>query len=457
MKNDFITLSQLNGLIQEVFEMNFIEDIWLVAEIAELRVAGAGHCYLELVEKKGEKIVARIRANIWSYQYQRIANDFYAATGSKLQKGMKVLLSIGVSYHALYGISLVVKNIDTNYSLGDLERRKKEILEQLVKENLLDRNRALNLELVPKRIAVISSETAAGFGDFMNQIKNNENSYISTIELFKSIMQGDTLGSSIVGALIKIHERLNEFDCVVIIRGGGASLDLAGFDNYDLAKAVARFPLPVITGVGHERDDTVIDHVSYQKVKTPTAAADFILSKFSDFESYFEGLREGLIYFTKERVTRNKNLVKNLSFSLKNSTQKKVEYERLKLNKIESELPHKGRAFLKGNSSKLLEFGNKIAKGQAVLVARENQKINLLKQRLIFTPKKFLSNKRSEIGIHNKTLKLLHPDNVLNRGYALVYKANSIVTKSRKLQEGDEIKVKMKDGIIKSKIIKNGE
>lgn len=457
MKDDFITLSQLNGLIQEVFEMNFIEDIWLVAEIAELRVAGAGHCYLELVEKKGDKTVARIRANIWSYQYQRIATDFYAATDSKLQSGMKVLLSVGISYHALYGISLVVKNIDPNYSLGDLERRKKEILDQLAKENLLERNKALSLELVPKRIAVVSSETAAGFGDFMNQIKNNENLYIANVELFKSVMQGDSLGVSIISALIKIHERLSEFDCVVIIRGGGASLDLAGFDNYDLAKAVARFPLPVITGIGHERDDTVIDHVSYQKVKTPTAAAEFILSKFSDFESYFEGLREGLVYFTKERIIRNKNLVKNLSFSLKNSTQKKVEKERLKLNKIESELPYKGKAFLKLNSSRLLDLGNKIAKGKASLVSSENQKLNLLKHRLNFAPKKLLVNKRNQIDMHSKTLKLLHPDNVLKRGYALVYKAKHIVTKSKQLQEGDEIIVKMKDGIIKSKIIKNDE
>ena len=334
MKDDFITLSQLNGLIREVFEMNFVEDIWLVAEIAELRVAGAGHCYLELVEKKGEKIVARIKANIWSYQYQRIAMDFFAATNSKLKKGMKVLLSVGLSYHALYGMSLVVKNIDPNYSLGDLERRKKEILDQLKKENLLNRNKRLDLELVPKRVAVISSETAAGYGDFLNQIKNNSSSYFIYLELFTSVMQGDCLGSSIVDSLITIHKRLTEFDCVVIIRGGGASLDLAGFDNYDLAKAISRFPLPVVTGIGHERDDTVIDHVSFLKVKTPTAAAEFLLSKFSDFESYYEGLREGLVYYTKERVNRSKVKVKNLSYSLKSSTQKQVEQERLMLTKI---------------------------------------------------------------------------------------------------------------------------
>jgi exodeoxyribonuclease VII large subunit len=455
MKEDFITLSQLNGLIREVFEMNFIEDIWLVAEIAELRVAGAGHCYLELVEKKGDKIVARIKANIWSYQYQRIAMDFFASTDSKLKKGMKVLLSVGISYHALYGMSLVVKNIDPNYSLGDLERRKKEILDQLEKENLLSKNGNQNLELVPKRVAVISSETAAGYGDFLNQIKNNEYSYLFNIELFASVMQGDTLGRSIVDSLIKIHEKINDFDCVVIIRGGGASLDLAGFDNYDLAKAISRFPLPVITGIGHERDDTVIDHVSFEKVKTPTAAAEFLISKFSDFESYYEGLREGLVYFTKERVNRNKVQVKNLSYDLKNSTQKQVELERLKLTRLKSDLPHLSSSLLNSKERKLLEIGNEISNGKSRLVSNESQKLNLLKQRLTFAPEKLLVNKQNEINIHTKTLKLLHPDNVLKRGYALVYKEKSIVTKSKNLKKDDVIVVKMKDGVIKSKIIDN--
>ena len=455
MKDDFITLSELNGLIREVFEMNFIDDIWLVAEIAELRLAGAGHCYLELVEKKGDKIVARIKANIWSYQYQRIAMDFFAATDSKLQKGMKVLLSVGISYHALYGMSLVVKNIDPNYSLGDLERRKKEILDQLEKENLLNRNGKQNLELVPKRVAVISSETAAGYGDFLNQIKNNENSYLVELEIFASVMQGDTLGRSIIDSLIKIHERLGEFDCVVIIRGGGASLDLAGFDNYDLAKAISRFPLPIITGIGHERDDTVIDHVSFKKVKTPTAAAEFILSKFSDFESYYEGLREGLVYFTKERVNRSKVKVKNLSYSVKDLTQKKVEKERLKLIKINTDLPHISSSLLKSNYKRLLEFGNNISNGKSTLVFGETQKLSLLKQRLSFAPKKLMTNQKNEISVYAQTLKFLHPDNVLKRGYAIVYKEASIVTKSEDLVNDDVIVIKMKDGVVKSKIISN--
>ena len=455
MKDDFITLSQLNGLIREVFEMNFVEDIWLVAEIAELRVAGAGHCYLELVEKKGEKIVARIKANIWSYQYQRIAMDFFAATNSKLKKGMKVLLSVGISYHALYGMSLVVKNIDPNYSLGDLERRKKEILDQLKKENLLNRNKRLDLELVPKRVAVISSETAAGYGDFLNQIKNNSSSYFIYLELFTSVMQGDCLGSSIVDSLITIHKRLTEFDCVVIIRGGGASLDLAGFDNYDLAKAISRFPLPVVTGIGHERDDTVIDHVSFLKVKTPTAAAEFLLSKFSDFESYYEGLREGLVYYTKERVNRSKVKVKNLSYSLKSSTQKQVEQERLMLTKINSELPHRSSSLLKSKFIKLLEIGNKISNGKSNLLSSETQKIGLLKQRLSFAPEKLIRNQKNFISTQLKTLKFLHPNNVLKRGYAIVLKEKSIVTKSESLRKNDVITVKMKDGVIKSKIIDN--
>ncbi len=220
-----ISLSQLNGLIREALEINFMDEIWLVAEIAEMRIAGAGHCYLDLVEKKEDKIVARIRANIWKFQYERIATNFFNATGSNLQKGMKVLFSVSLNFHEQYGISLVVKNIDPNYSIGDLERKKKEIIQRLTQDNLLHKNSELDLDLVPKRIAVISSETAAGYGDFMNQISNNNRGYKFQTELFKSVMQGIGVEDSLIKNLSSIS--ISNYDCIVIIRGGGASLDLA--------------------------------------------------------------------------------------------------------------------------------------------------------------------------------------------------------------------------------------
>lgn len=455
MQQDFLSLSELNGLIREVFEMNFLEDVWLVAEIAELRVAGQGHCYLELVEKKGTKIVARIRANIWSFQYQRISSNFFAATGTTLQKGMKVLFSVGVSFHELYGVSLVVKNIDPNYSLGDLERRKKEILDQLRKENLLDLNQQKPLELVPKNIAVISSETAAGYGDFKNQIEANSNSYLVAIQLFPAVMQGDNLGASITTALNSID--ISHFDCVIILRGGGASLDLAGFDNFELAKVIANFPKPIITAIGHERDDTVIDHVSFLKVKTPTAAAEYILAKFSDFEEFYEGLREGLIYFTKERVSRSNVELQTLSHGLQTGTQKRIERERLVLSKSKNELPHKAKLFLKAKNQSLSNFGNQTTQLTKVVFNKELRRLDFFKNQLEFKSKRNIQKLQNTLSIHQNTLKLLDPVNVLKRGYALVYKDNKIQTSSRDIEKGSEIQIKMKDGKLSSKVIKNGK
>lgn len=454
MNDDFLSLSELNGLIKEVFEMNFLDDVWLVAEIAELRVAGPGHCYLELVEKKGAKIVARIRANIWSYQYQRISSNFFSATGTTLQKGMKVLFSVGVSFHELYGISLVVKNIDPNFSLGDLERKKKEILDQLGRENLLKKNANCDLELVPKNVAVISSETAAGYGDFENQIKNNSSKYLVTTKLFPATMQGDKLALSIIEALKSINN--SNFDCAIILRGGGASLDLAGFDDYELAKAIANYNIPIITAIGHERDDTVIDHVSYTKVKTPTAAAEYILNKYSVFEEHFEGLREGLIYFTKEKVNRNKSKLKSNSHSLQNGTQKRIERERILLSKTQNDLPHLVNVFFQKNKEQLTKAGEKLTQSKVTVFNKEGRGLESLKNRMEFASKSYLMKSNSNLNILKNTLKLLDPNNVLKRGYALIYQDKKIITSSQHLDKGDLIQIKMKDGKVISKIEKNG-
>lgn len=457
MQNDFISLSELNGLIREVIEMNFVEDIWLVAEIAEIRIAGAGHCYLELVEKKNNKIVARMRANIWSFQYQRISNNFFKSTGSTLQKGMKVLLSCGVSFHELYGASLVVKNVDPSYSLGDLERRKQEILLQLKNENLLERNGLLELEMLPKRIAVISSESAAGYGDFVNQIQNNSQRYIIECELFHSTMQGDVVGSSITKSLQAIQARLKDFDCVAIIRGGGAALDLAGFDNFELAKNIANFPLPVITGIGHERDDTVIDHVAHTKVKTPTALAEFILEKFLSFDEFISGLKDGLVYLTRDRVAKQKIVLKKASHIIKYETQKKIEKERLKMKTFQSKIELNSKEFTRANKVALKNIGNSILKGKGSIFRNKMVQLNVLKQRISLNAKSILVHQKTVLKLHEKTVELIRPENVLKRGYSIVYQNHKIVKSVQGISDDQEIEVKMKDGIITTKIIKNGK
>lgn len=446
-----VSLSQLNAMIREAIEMNFLDEIWLVAEIAEMRIAGAGHCYLDLVEKRDNRIVARMRANIWKFQYDRIASRFFASTGSNLQKGMKVLFSVSISFHEQYGISLVVKNIDPSYSLGDLERKKKEIIQQLTKEGLVDKNSQLELEIVPKKIAVVSSETAAGYGDFMNQLNNNSGGYLFEVELFQSTMQGDGVEASIINNLKVV--RKGDFDCVVIIRGGGASLDLAGFDNYNLGKAIAEFPIPVLTGIGHERDETIADIVSHTKLKTPTAVAEFLIEKMQNFEEYYLGLKEALVFFAREKVAQHKAFLQKCSFDVKSNTQKVLEQNRLLLTSISSELPFQIKTFLTKKRQGNIQALSTIFAAKNKLINDQRSQLMRYESVLKILPKQTLIRKESNLKLIEKTINLIHPDNVLKRGYALVMKEGKVLTESRKLSKGDEVEIKLRDGITKTKII----
>ena len=429
MENDkHISLSKLNGMIRDSIEMSFLNEVWIVAEIAEMRIAGAGHCYMDLVEKNEGRILARMRANIWKFQYERIATSFFAATGNTLQKGMKVLFSVNVSFHEQYGVSLVVKSIDPNYSLGDLERRKKEIVNELNNQGLIYKNSMLELALVPKRIAVISSETAAGFGDFMNQLMKNTNGYIFETKLFHSSMQGENVASSVMESLNAIS--VQNFDCVVLIRGGGASLDLAGFDNLELGKSIANFPLPILTGIGHERDETIPDLVAHTKLKTPTAVAEFLIEKMSSFEDYFVGLRDALLYFTREKIMKNKIVLKELSHLTKTGVQKGLERNRKRLIEIKSDLPRIADAFVKSKQKKTFQL---------------QSALNVL-------PKQVIQKEDLKIKLIENTIKLIHPVNVLKRGYAIIMKEGIVVKSTSQLTNGLEVEIKLKDGIKKSKI-----
>ena len=429
MENDnHLSLSQLNGIIRNSIEMSFLNEVWLVAEIAEMRIAGAGHCYMDLVEKNEGKILARMRANIWKFQYERIASNFFAATGNVLQRGMKVLFSVNVTFHEQYGVSLVVKNIDPNYSLGDLERRKKEIIKELTVQNLIGKNAALELALVPKRIAVVSSETAAGYGDFMNQLKINSNGYHFETKLFHSTMQGENVARSVMESL---HTVSNEnFDCVVLIRGGGASLDLAGFDDFELGKAIANYTVPVLTGIGHERDETIPDLVAHTKLKTPTAVAEFLIEKMSSFEEYYTGLRDALTYFTREKIAQNNTVLKELYHATKIATQKGLERNRKRLIEIKSDLPRISDAFFKSKQKKTSQFELSLTALPKQIIQKEDVKLKLVEN----------------------TIKLIHPANVLKRGYAIIMKEGSVVKSASQLSNGVDIEIKLKDGIKKSKI-----
>lgn len=279
-----ITLSELNARIARVLASDRgLDGVWVTAETSDLRVAG-GHCYTELIQKNTDTgiPVAKSRAVIWSSTYNRLSAAFYAATGSRLQSDIKVMVRVSVNFHSVYGFTLVITDIDPDYTIGDLVRRRNEIIARLQADGVFDLNRDLPWSPTPNRIAIISAAGAAGYGDFLKHLHLNPLRLRFDTELFPAAMQGERTSSSIIEALESIMAKVDDFDCVVIIRGGGAVSDLAWFDDYDLAFNVAQFPLPVIVGIGHQRDINVLDYVANSSVKTPTAAAEALIGRMAE-------------------------------------------------------------------------------------------------------------------------------------------------------------------------------
>lgn len=282
---DALSLYDLNALVRRSLEQCLPDEYWVQAELSEVRTHPAtGHCYVEFVQKdpRGNNLVAKARGVIWSNVFRLLRPYFEESTGQAFEAGIKVLVQVSVSFHELYGFNLTVHDIDPTYTLGDMARRRREILKQLEDEGVLTLNKELPMPVLPRRVAVISSPTAAGYGDFRHQLEHNPRGYAFQVTLFAAAMQGDRVEASILEALDAINSRVEQFDVVVIIRGGGATSDLSCFDTYLLAAACAQFPLPIITGIGHERDDTVLDSVAHVRVKTPTAAAEYLIARMDE-------------------------------------------------------------------------------------------------------------------------------------------------------------------------------
>ncbi len=292
------TLYELNNAIKSAITRAFPEAYWVTAEIADLKCNQRGHCYLELVEKDDDRTVAQAKATIWAYEYRKLSHKFQTATNEPIRPGMKIMLLAVVNYHEVYGLSLNIRDIDPTYTLGEMARKRKEVIERLRKEGLLELNKSLPLPLVPQRIAVISSPSAAGYGDFFSQLDTNRYGYQFVHVLFPALVQGQDAEGSIIEALRKIGKYRHLFDVAVIIRGGGSAVDLSCFDNYALAAQIARCPLAVITGIGHEKDDTVADIVAHTRMKTPTAVAEFLVSGLRSFEDNVIDLRNRIITYT---------------------------------------------------------------------------------------------------------------------------------------------------------------
>lgn len=278
MTSDRYTLRQLNLMVRDAIEMELSDEYWVEAELSECRERG-GHCYMELIEKdeRTNTPVARASAKCWRQTWQMLQPHFERITGQPLHAGLKVLLRVSAQFHEAYGFSWIISDIDPTYTIGDMARKRQEIIRMLKEEGVFDLQRELHIPMFAKRIAVISAAEAAGYGDFTRQLEDNEYGLKFEVQLFPATMQGEQVEKSIISALNNIYTLISKFDVVVIIRGGGATADLSGFDTLALAENVAQFPLPIITGIGHDRDESILDMVSNTRVKTPTAAAALLI------------------------------------------------------------------------------------------------------------------------------------------------------------------------------------
>lgn len=377
-----ISLLELNQIIRDSLENNLSPSYWVIAEIGELKLAAAGHAYLELVEKNGNQVKAKIRANIWQYSFRTIAGRFQAMTGKELRAGMKVLALATVTFHELYGISLTIKDIDPNYTLGERARIRQEIIDRLRHEGMMDLNKRFELPSVPQRVAVISSQTAAGYGDFVQQLQSNRYGYQVHFKLYQATLQGSEAAKTMIGALEQIEDDAQEkgYDMVIIIRGGGAQMDLDCFDDYDLALAIAKFPIPILTGIGHERDETIADLVAHTKVKTPTAAAEFILSGFLGFEEELLTLLKQIEKQVSQKLLWQDRNLRDYTSKLKNISSQKINWEKQSFAAKENQIQNLAFNKVKMQRFQLEKQSEILQKDFKVKIQKENQNLESLEK-----------------------------------------------------------------------------
>lgn len=426
-----LTLSQLNARVKDAVSRAFPSTCWLRAEMSDVRVnASSGHCYLEFIEKHptSGQLVAKARASIWAKTFRMIKPYFESETGQLFTSGLKVLVKVSVEFHELYGFSLTVQDIDPAYTLGDMVRRRMEIIRQLQEEGVFGLNKELPFPALPRRIAVITSSTAAGYEDFLNQLQHNKAGYPFYIKLFPALMQGEKTESSVIAALERIYPHTDLFDVVVIIRGGGATSDLNSFDSYLLAANCAQFPLPILSGIGHERDDTVVDMVAHTRLKTPTAVAEFLIGKMDIVAEELQLLQQAVVGSATELLTRQKTFLQLAANRLPALVSNRIERNRTLLHGLSGRLPVSALSVL----------------------GRRSAALDTLQNQLITSSVAALQERKRFLELTEQFVRLASPDYILKRGYSLALHNGKIVKHAAQLLPGQLLVNRFADGEVHS-------
>lgn len=405
-----LSLSELTARIGAALRPAFARPLWVRAEINELRVNG-GHCYMELVEKAehGDGVVAKCRATCWANVWRMLKPYFEQATGESLRAGLQVLVAVQVEFHPVYGLSLNVCDIDPVFTVGELAARRQQILRRLEQDGVADMNRQLAVPVPALRVAVISSPTAAGYEDFCNQLHGNPAGYAFRVSLFPAVMQGDAAAPSIIAALDKVYEQCSHFDVVAIIRGGGAVTDLAAFDSYGLALNCAQFPLPIVAGIGHQRDVSILDMVAHTSVKTPTAAAEYLIANVRQAEERAERAWQGVVHAFRYRL----------------------ENEARRLDRAEFRLRHVDKTRRERRAFRLQQRTDRLRAAVKMRLAQEEARLRLLE----------------------KNIESYSPAFLLSRGYTFTTLNGRRLTSRAGIRPGDRLRTYFPDGTVDSRVL----
>lgn len=440
-----LSLDELQTLIRQGIDKAHPLPYWVTAEISEKKVNVSGHCYLELVEKGGANHVpkAKALAVIWRSQYAMIASYFRSATGQELQTGMKVLVKVVVSYHALYGLSLQITDIDPTYTLGDMERQRLETIQKLQEDGVYDMNRELPLPCVMQRIAVVSSPRAAGYQDFMREL--SAGTYRFEVTLFEAFMQGNGAEDSIVEALSRAAERYEEFDVLVVIRGGGSQSDLGCFNSYRLCSYLAQFPLPVLTGIGHDKDQSVADLVAAVVLKTPTAVAVSLKDRMEQFEAELDASYRWLSEATRSLLHSETERLERAMTALNRLSESGVRTALFRMEQYRDALQHAVAATIERQGARVELSSTRLHHATRFVFSNGLLRIDHLREMLVQRCRDFLNDRSKSLALLEERIAAHDPRRILELGFAIVRGKGRSVADSKALQVGDTIEVEMKN------------
>ncbi|RLD89829.1 MAG: exodeoxyribonuclease VII large subunit [Bacteroidetes bacterium] len=451
----YYSLGELTGSIRKVIAKAYTSAYWVKTEIAKLNFYPySGHCYPDLVEKQNNKVVAQIRSTIWSGTFDAITKKFRQATGENLSEGMTVLFLVRVVYHEQHGLSLNILDVEPSFTLGEMAREKQQAIQRLKKEGLFDLNKQLAFPLLPKNIAVISVETSKGYHDFLNILQNNRYGYHFEQTLFPALLQGEGAVKSIVQQLKAIAHYTGRFDVVVIIRGGGGDVGLSAYNNYTLAKEVAGFPLPVITGIGHATNETVTEMITFANKITPTDVAYFLIEKFEHFHALVYNLEEKLKKGSSRFLAKQTEALNSFTGVFNQQVRFLVEQNKGRLQLYQSVIASLSRRFLATEKNNLLELITHLQYKPVGVILHEKEKISRLNEMLLLLSKQNLKNQAMMLQHLESRLKLLKPENVLKRGYSITRLNKKALKHAGEAKPGDTIITVLSGGKIESTITK---